>query len=132
MTPRCIYKTKRFELDANGNLYTNTAINSSSIRDKVLATDTELNLIDNSLQVLISYTVTATDKGITKISCSGTDYAKFELYKNSGLLETLRSGPDRNIQFGPLSIVENDIIEVKVIHYVIGDTNNFEATIYGQ
>lgn len=71
---------------------------------------------------------------VTKISCSGEDYAKFQLFLNTVLKDTRRSGPDRNIDFtfeSPLTLLAGDVLDVKVTHYYTGDTVAFEATIYG-
>ena len=71
---------------------------------------------------------------VTKVSCSGDDYAKFTLFINTALKDTRRSGTDRNTDFtfeSPLTLTAGDVLDVKVEHYHVGDTLNFEATIYG-
>lgn len=70
---------------------------------------------------------------ITRISCSGCDYAKFQLFIDSTLVETRRSGPQRNADFifhSPLIINSSQIVDIKVTHFFLGDQLNFEATLY--
>jgi hypothetical protein len=104
---------------------------AGSTDQTVLNTGTLTSVPANTQQTIVTYTAGAGDSGITRIVCSGTDYAKFELYKNVSLVETQRSGPDRNAFFGPIKLQAGDIIDVKVEHFVTGSTANFEATIYG-
>ena len=71
---------------------------------------------------------------MTVINVSGDDYAKYRLYVNTVLKETIRTGPERNGRFyfvHPYTIEAGDVVDVKVTHYHTGDTLNFEATIYG-
>jgi hypothetical protein len=74
------------------------------------------------------------DTKLTRVSVSGTDYAKFQLYKNTVLIETKRSGPERSLDFVfsvPLNLLSGDILDVKVTHYAPGVLADFESTIYG-
>jgi hypothetical protein len=81
--------------------------------------------------------VTLTANGVNMMTCinvSGDDYAKWRLYVNSALKETMRTGPDRNGRFyfvHPYTIQANDVVDVKVEHFWAGDNLNFEATVYG-
>ena len=71
---------------------------------------------------------------VTKISCSGDDYAKFTLFINTVLKDTRRSGPERNTDFtfeSPLTLTSGDVLDVKVEHFLTTDLLGFEATIYG-
>lgn len=85
-----------------------------------------LSTIATFTAVTISY--------LTKVSVSGTVYAKFQLFKNTTLIDTKRSGPERSMDFlftSPLKMAIGDILDVKVTHFVTGDLSDFEATIYG-
>ena len=90
-------------------------------------------ILDNVLTTIVTYTPVA-DKVITRISVSGTAYGKVELFTNASLIETQRMGPDRNLVIdflNPLVLLTSIPLDVKVTHYAVGETNDFEATIYG-
>ena len=98
-----------------------------------LAHDTVSAVADTTVTTIVTYVASGT-KYLTKISCSGTDYAKFFLVVNTTTIEIRRSGPDRNAIFdfdGALKLSDGDIVDVKVEHFVTGQTADFEATIYG-
>jgi hypothetical protein len=82
---------------------------------------------------IVTYTASS-KKLLSHISVSGTVYAKFQLYKNTSLIETRRGGPDRTLVFEflrPLKLLATDIIDVKVTHYQTGVSAEFESTVYG-
>lgn len=88
---------------------------------------------DNVLTTLITLTANGIDR-LVQISCSGTAYAKFQLFINTVLKETRRSGPDRNLYFlynHPIELTSGDVVDLKVTHYNVGETADFEATVYG-
>jgi hypothetical protein len=98
-----------------------------------LASGAATNVPANTPTTLVTYTPSA-DKIITRIAVSGTAYGKVELFTNASLIETQRMGPERNvnIQFAnPLLLISGTPLDVKITHYVTGELNNFEATIYG-
>lgn len=98
-----------------------------------LALGAVVNVPDNTVTTVVTYTPTA-DKKITRIAVSGTAYGKVELFLNSSLVETKRMGPDRSVEFlfvSPLSVLTSIPLDIKVTHYVTGELNNFESTIYG-
>lgn len=87
---------------------------------------------DNVLTTILTLTASTLHK-IVRISCSGNDYAKFQLYLNTNLIETRRSGPDRTIDFTfvhPLLVNNGDILDIKVTHYFTGELLDYESTIY--
>ena len=91
------------------------------------------SITPSTLTTIATFTASAAIN-ISKVSVSGTDYAKFQLFKNTVLIDTKRSGPERSIEFNynnPLKLIATDIIDIKVTHYVIGTMADFEATIYG-
>lgn len=88
---------------------------------------------DGTLTTIVTYTAPATMR-VSRISVSGTLYAKYQLFFNTVLIETQRSGPERSLNFDfnlPLAMVASDILDVKVTHYQIANLGDFESTIYG-
>lgn len=74
------------------------------------------------------------DRYITAIYCSGMEYAKWFLVRNSVDEIIQRTGPDRDQPFNftsPWKIPAGDVIDVKVEHFVTGQTPDFEASIMG-
>jgi len=91
------------------------------------------NVSANTQTTILTYSASG-DKKVVRIGCGGDDYAKFQVYINTVLVETKRTGPDRHIDFNwcfPLELNDGDVIDVKVTHYFDGDNLNFEATLYG-
>lgn len=128
-------QTKRIETDDSGNVYVHVASDdtATSVSVSPLVVGAVASVPDSTLTTIATFTAGAPTK-ITRISCSGTVYAKFQLFKNTVLIETVRSGPDRTIfiQFkAPLSLNTSDILDVKTTHYVVSALESFEATIYG-
>lgn len=88
---------------------------------------------DNTQTTIVTYTAAAKTL-LSHISVSGTLYGKYQLYKNTVLLETKRGGPDRTLVFEflrPLRLNASDILDVKVTHYQTGELLDAEATVYG-
>jgi len=126
--------TRRIETDANRNVYVNVAGNTSlPAAVDTLATGTQTGIAANLLTTIVTYTAPSA-KSISKISVSGTEYAKFQLFKNTSLIETKRTGPDRSVDFifnSPLAMATNNILDIKVTHFYTGKTLDVEASIYG-
>lgn len=126
--------TRRIETDSSRNLHVSVSadtVHIGSVNPLVVGSQTSVPA--SSLTTLATYTATQ-DRKITRISCSGTVYAKFQLFKNTVLIETKRSGPERSIDFVfsvPVSILNGDIIDVKVTHYNTSLMEDFETTVYG-
>lgn len=133
-TERGTDNTRRIETDANRNLYVNVGATSSLPAGiDPLATGAQIGIGATLLTTIVTYTA-ATVKGISKISVSGTTYAKFQLFKNTVLIDTKRTGPDRSVDFifnNPLKMNIGDILDVKVTHYYTSNASDFEATVYG-
>jgi hypothetical protein len=76
-------------------------------------------VLDNVQTTIATYTAPS-KKLISHISVSGSLYAKYQLYKNTSLIETRRGGPDRSMVFEfcrPLKLLANDILDIKVTHF---------------
>lgn len=128
-------ETKRIETDSSANLYVHVAADDTVAPTSVqpLAVGSVTNVPASTLTTVVTYTAPS-DKKLTKISVSGTDYAKFQLFKNTVLIDTRRSGPERSLQFefaSPLSLASGEVLDVKVTHYATGVLADFESTIYG-
>ncbi|MCK5020618.1 MAG: hypothetical protein KAS32_26600 [Candidatus Peribacteraceae bacterium] len=118
--------TRRIKVDASGNLKVTSQANNSS----VLNNGSETNVPSAALTTIVTYTASANTQ-VSRVSCSGTNYAKYSLVLNTSTIDIKRSSPSRNVEFGPLSLVNTDILDVKVEHFYTGDQEDYEATIYG-
>lgn len=128
-------KARRILTDADGYVLTHLKKDSSAAGAgiKVLAVNEITNVSASSEQTVVTYTAGATDRIITSIECSGTIYARFEVYKNvTTRIATLRTSPGNlNVKFDPIDIVDGDVIDVKVFHVNDANTGDFEGTIRG-
>lgn len=129
--------TRRLETDVDNNLFINIGAVSAGVLPpssvSAIAVSAITALPASTLSTIVTYTAGAAIR-LSKISVSGTDYAKFQLFKNASLIETKRSGPERSLDFLfdiPLNLIASDIIDVKVTHYATGVLADFESTIYG-
>lgn len=99
------------------------------------ASGSATNVPSATLTTIMTQPYSLTFNNISIISVSGQDYAKFFLVINSIVLDTRRSGPDRNLTFdytsNPLKLSPGDVVDIKVEHYFTGSLLDFEATIYG-
>lgn len=98
-----------------------------------LAGNALTNVPDTTLTTIVTYTAPSAMR-ITQITCSGTVYAKFQLFLNTVLMETRRGGPERTVVFefnNPLQLQSGDILDVKVEQYNVGQTADFDSTVYG-
>lgn len=86
----------------------------------------------STLTTILTLTASQIHK-IARIACSGEDYAKYQIFIDTVLVETRRSGPDRTIDFNfspTLKLNNGQILDVKVTHFYTGDVVAFESTIY--
>lgn len=98
-----------------------------------VAVGAQTSVSDNTLTTIVTLTANGANR-IAMISCSGSGYAKFQVFINSTLKETKRSGPERNCVFTynhPLSLTVGDVVDLKVTHYNVAVLEDFEATIFG-
>lgn len=126
---------RRLETDANRNLFVRIAADDAGVPGSVsaLAYDDVVGVPASTPTTILTYTA-ATAKKVTRIGVSGTDYAKFQLFLNTVLIETRRSSPERSLDFlfnSPLSLAASDVLDVKVTHYAPGVLADFESTVYG-
>jgi len=128
---------RRLETDAARNLYVNIAGVAVGVfvpgSVSALGGGSVTNVPASTLTTILTYTAVVASR-LTRIGVSGTDYAKFQIFINTTLIETKRSGPDRSLDFAftsPLSLSIGDVLDVKVTHYAPGVLADFETTIYG-
>lgn len=127
--------TRRIETDVDRNLYVHVAADDAAAPVSVapLASAGITSVPASTLSTIVTYTAVAATR-VTRIGVSGTDYAKFQLFLNTVLIETRRTSPERSIDFlfdVPLGLSTGNILEVKVTHYAPGVLADFESTIYG-
>ena len=122
-------RTRRIAVDDNGSISA-TVVNSTI---NVLANGSVTSVPLSTLSTIVTYTATVPTY-ISRLSMSGSIYAKFQIFKNMSLIETVRTGPSRNaeLEFRPgFDLSTSDILDIKVVHYQVGLLEDFEATIYG-
>lgn len=127
-TERGTDSARRLQVDSKRNLYTRDAIaggNATVLNNGAITT-----VSSATLAPIVSYTAPSA-KTVTRISASGSEYAKFRLVLNTSTIEYKRSGPDRNVEFGPFALASGDVLDVKVEHFATGETADFESTIWG-
>jgi hypothetical protein len=128
-------QTKRIEQDASGDLYVHVASDDTAVPSSVspLGSGSITAVPDATTSTIVTYTA-ATAKRVTRIGCSGTIYGTYQLFLNTVLIETLRSSPQRSVEFmfnSPLQLNASDILDVKVTHHYVGHLEDFNSTIYG-
>jgi len=85
----------------------------------------------NTLTTIATMTANGYDH-VTRISCSGQESAKWQLFINSVLIETKRGGLNVEFNFrNPMVLTATNVLDVKMTHYYTGETPTFDATIYG-
>lgn len=98
-----------------------------------LAVGSSTNVPASTLTTIVTLTA-ATNLKLSRVGVSGTDYAKFQLFKNAVLIETKRTSPERSLDFifsSPLVLLSGDVLDVKVTQYATGVLADYESTIYG-
>jgi len=117
--------------DVSGNVSA-TVTDSGGEPINITVVGAQTSVSDNTMTTLVTMVANGYNR-LVQISVSGTAYAKYLLYINSGLKETRRSGPERNLYFTynhPIRLNAGDVVDLKVIHYNTGLLENFEATIF--
>ena len=87
---------------------------------------------DGSLTTILTHTAVA-EENIIYIGCSGCDYAKFQIFIDTVLKGTLRSGPSSNAVWSfsfPLALNDTQVLDIKVTHFDTLNTHDFEAALY--
>lgn len=100
----------------------------------VLAKNIAASVAASTKTTVVTLPSAVTDRFITAIYCSGMEYAKWFLMINSADEIIQRTGPDRDQPFvfsSPWKIVAGAVVDVKVEHFVTGQTPDFEASIMG-
>jgi hypothetical protein len=126
------------ELDTNAQVTGDVTIDGGNITTSgeavtAVAVGEATSVPSETLTTILTLTANGINM-ITTISFSGEDYAKYGLYINSGLIDTMRTGPQRNGRFyfeHPYTLESGDVVDVKVTHWFSGETLDFESTMYG-
>ena len=101
----------------------------STILAKAIAT-----VVPASTKTTVVTLSAAVDTFVTAIYCSGHEYGKWYLVRNTLDQIIQRGGPDRDQPFtfpNPWKLSAGDVLDVKVEHFVTGQTPDFEATVMG-
>lgn len=97
----------------------------------VLAYTSITGVLDNILTTITSYTASE-DTAISLIAMSGTTNSQVQLHLNGSPILVKRGGYNIDVSLLPGFLLNaGDILEVKVLHYIIGETGDFNASIFG-
>jgi len=123
--------TRRLELDANRNLYTNVAADSRT--ESLLYSASLSGIADSTPTAFVAYTAPATQK-VYRVEVSGQGAADYTLRVNAGTISIKRTNLELNVSFvfdKGLSLAFGDTMDVVVDHCSIGNTKDFNLFIYG-
>ncbi len=102
--------------------------------ESALVVGSSTNVPVSTLTTVATFTATASVQNITRISCSGQESGKWQMFIDTVLIETRRATQGLDIQFtfvNRLGLSTGAVVDVKVTHEYTGETPDFEATIYG-
>lgn len=122
--------TSRLDLVGTGSGGGGDTVTPATIIAKNIAT----TVAASAKTTVVTLPAVGVDRFITAIYCSGQEYAKWYLVRNSNDEIIQRTGPDRDQPFqftSPWKIPAGDVVDVKVEHFVGGQTPDFEASIMG-
>jgi hypothetical protein len=109
-------------------------VSSTEFPVKVLVTGSA-NVSVNVVTTIASFTATATDKNITRITGSSEFPGEWTLFLNAGLVETLftSGGGSRNVIFELQNweLTATDVVDLKFEHGYTGKTPPAYATMWG-
>lgn len=106
-------------------------VDVSSKQASLIAVGQQASVASGSMVTVATMVANGYDH-VTKVSCSGQVPARWQLYIDSVLAETIRGG--RNVEFifkNPFLLETAKVLDIKVTHYHAGETPIFDATIYG-
>jgi len=104
-----------------------TVVTSANVLAKAVASS-----VAASAKTTVVTITAAVDTYITKIIGSGHDYAKWYLVLDSVDQNIRRSDYDKSWNFtNPWKISAGSVLDLKVEHFITGDTLDFEGTIWG-
>lgn len=130
-TERGTQSTRRFEMDADRNLYTN--IGADSRTEGLLYSASLTAVVDSTPTAFVAYTAPAAKK-VYKVVVSGEGAADYTLRLNAGSLGIKRTNLELNIEFvfdKGISLAFGDALDVVVDHCSIGNTKDFDLFVYG-
>ena len=107
-------------------------VSNNTMYSDVRITATATSVGYDTITTILTHTATAVEH-VTQISCSGQTPAKYQVFINTGLVDTKRS-KDYNADFSflhPLRLGVGDIIDIKVTHkFNGGSTFDYDTTLY--
>lgn len=109
-------------------------IDVTQVSESPLVVGSVATVVDTTLTTIVTFTATALVQSLTRISCSGQESGKWQLFLDTVLIETKRAAPGLDASFvfpKRLEMSTGSILDVKVTHFAIGETSDFESTIYG-
>ena len=88
-------------------------------------------VVDNVETTITSYTASE-DTAISFVYASGNLNSKYRLFLNASPILAMRGGYNVDMSLLPgLLLSAGDVIEVKVLHCFIGETSDYNASIFG-
>jgi hypothetical protein len=99
----------------------------------VLAKNIAASVPASTKTTVVTYSAVV-DRYVTAIYGSGMENGKWFLVINSADQIVRRAGPERDKIFefpSPLKITAGSVLDIKVEHFVTGETPDFECTILG-
>lgn len=105
------------------------AVNPTSVLAKAIA-----SAVPVTTKTTVVTLTASQDTYVTEIICSGMEYGKWYLVVNSVDQSIKRGGSDRDVTWtfvNPLKITSGQVLDIKVEHFVTGQTPDFESTIVG-
>jgi len=121
--------TGRLQLIGTVSSSGSTVATPASILAKAVAS----SVASNVKTTVVTYTASA-DTYITELIGSGMEYGKWFVVVDSVDQAVRRGGSDRDVVWtfvNPLKINSGSVIDLKVEHFVSGQTPDFEGTIMG-
>ncbi len=118
-----------FVPEAGATPATGVAIKNSTVLGKAIATSVAATVKTTVLTISA-----VADTYITEVVCSGMEYGKWFLTVDSVDQMIRRGGSNRDVIWefvNPLKVSSGSVLDVKVQHFVTGETPDFESTVLG-
>lgn len=118
-----------FVPDAGSTPGTGETLKNSTVLAKAIATSVE----SSSKTTVLTISASA-DTYITSIICSGMEYGKWYVTVDSADQMIRRGGPARDVIWefvNPYKVASGSVLDIKVEHFVTGETPDFESTVLG-
>lgn len=110
-----------------------TPVSSALLPVDIIKQGSVTGVNDNIETTIMTHTFLG-NQTVGDIQVSGSEYAKFIFYINTVKSFVIRSGPMRQANLflqRPLNFSVGDVLDIKVIHYYVGVTADFDVTLLG-